>query len=92
MEAEPAIGESAEEEGGMTRHVSQEQLKRAAERLIKAGKMPTIEELTAVVLKMRMKYALRIRRARREEKWQLALDLEDARQRDRDLESIEEEK
>lgn len=76
----------------MTRHMSQEQLKREAKRLIKAGKMPTIEELTAVVLKMRKKYALKIRRARREEKWQLALDLEDVRRRDRDLEPIEEEK
>jgi hypothetical protein len=41
-------------------------LQREAERLIKSGKMPTLDELCAAVLDSRKKYATKIRRARRE--------------------------
>lgn len=41
-------------------------LQREAERLIKSGKMPTLDELCAAVLEARTKYANQIRRARRE--------------------------
>ena len=57
--------------------MTEEQLKREADRLIAAGKMPSLEELSAVVLKMRQKYAVKIRRARREAEAQLRLDLEE---------------
>jgi hypothetical protein len=42
------------------------QLQEEAERLIKSGKMPTLEELCAAVLESRRKYRLQILRARRE--------------------------
>jgi len=41
-------------------------LQREAERLIKLGKMPTLDELCSAVLISRKKYATKIRRARRE--------------------------
>jgi hypothetical protein len=43
-------------------------MRREVERLIKSGKMPTLEELCAAVLESRRKYANAIRRARRESK------------------------
>jgi hypothetical protein len=46
--------------------MTEEQLRREAQKLIAAGKMPTLEELCRVVLESRMKYANQIRRARRE--------------------------
>jgi hypothetical protein len=46
--------------------MTEEQLRREAQKLIAAGKMPTLEELCRVVLESRMKYTLKIRRARRE--------------------------
>lgn len=47
---------------------TEEQMRREAERLIKSGKMPTLEELCAAVLESRRKYANAIRRAKRESK------------------------
>jgi hypothetical protein len=44
----------------------EEQLRKHAEKLIREGRMPTLEELTAAVLQARQKYAVSIRRARRE--------------------------
>ena len=41
-------------------------LQREVERLIKSGKMPTLDELCAAVLESRQNYANQIRRARRE--------------------------
>lgn len=46
--------------------LNEKELRREAERLIKAGKMPSLEELCAAVLEARKKYANQIRRARRE--------------------------
>jgi hypothetical protein len=46
--------------------MTEEQMRREVERLIKTGKMPTLEELSAAVLEARKKYAPQIRRARRE--------------------------
>ena len=43
-------------------------MRREVERLIKRGKMPTLEELCAAVLEARKKYTLKIRRAQREAK------------------------
>ena len=48
--------------------VTYRQLDKRAEELIAAGKMPTLQELSAVVLEARRKFAVPIRRARREEK------------------------
>ncbi len=50
------------------RLMTEEELRREAERLIKAGKMPTLRELSAAVLEVRKRYASQIRRARREAK------------------------
>lgn len=44
----------------------EEKLRKEAERLIKTGRMPTLQELSAAVLEARMKYANKIRRARRD--------------------------
>ena len=41
-------------------------LERDAKHLVKSGKMPTLDELCAAVLEVRVKYANQIRRARRE--------------------------
>lgn len=57
--------------------MNEEQLKREANRLIAIGKMPSPEKLGIVVLEIRQKYAVTIRRARREVKAQLQLDLEE---------------
>ena len=46
--------------------LTRNQLQQEAERLIKAGKMPSLRELSAAVLEVRVKYAKLIRRARRE--------------------------
>lgn len=46
--------------------LTQKRLQREAARLIKSGKMPSLEELCAAVLEARKKYANQIRRARRE--------------------------
>jgi hypothetical protein len=48
------------------RPMSEEQLPKEAERLIRTGKMPSSEKLCEAVLETRMKYAVKIRRARRE--------------------------
>jgi len=45
--------------------MSEELMRREAERLIKAGKMPTLQELSAAVLEARKIYANKIRGARR---------------------------
>ena len=44
--------------------MTEERLKREADRLIATGKMPSLEKLSAVVLKMRQKYAVQIRQHR----------------------------
>jgi hypothetical protein len=46
--------------------MTEEQMRREVKRLIKTGKMPTLEELSAAVLEARKKYANKIRRARGE--------------------------
>lgn len=51
--------------------LNEKELRREAERLIKAGKMPSLEELCAAVLEARKKYANQIRRARREQAKQI---------------------
>ena len=43
---------------------TQKRLQREAERLIRAGKMPSLEELCAVILETRKEYRLKILRAR----------------------------
>ena len=45
---------------------TQKRLQREAERLIRAGKMPSLEEVFTAVLEARKKYANQIQRARRE--------------------------
>jgi hypothetical protein len=45
---------------------NEQHLREEAERLIKSGEMPSLEELCAAVLESRKKYANQIRRARRE--------------------------
>ena len=69
------ISDDTTSNGGYS--MTEEQLKREADRLIANGKMPSLEKLSAVVLKMRPKYAITIRRARREAEGQLQLDLEE---------------
>ena len=49
------ISDDATSNGGYS--MTEERLKREADRLIATGKMPSLEELSAVVLKMRRKYA-----------------------------------
>jgi vacuolar-type H+-ATPase subunit H len=46
--------------------MNEQQMREEAERLIKSGKMPSLEEVCAAVLEARKKYANQIRRARRE--------------------------
>ena len=46
--------------------LTSKQLQREAERLLKAGKMPSLRELSAAVLEVRVNCANQIRRARRE--------------------------
>lgn len=46
--------------------LTQKQLQQEAERLIKSGKMPTLDELCAAILEARKTHAVKIRRARRE--------------------------
>jgi hypothetical protein len=48
------------------KQIAEEDLRREAQKLLATGKMPTLEELCRVVLESRMKYTLKIRRARRE--------------------------
>jgi hypothetical protein len=50
------------------RPMDEQQLRKEAERLLKAGKMPTLHELTRAILSTRRDYANKIRRARREGK------------------------
>jgi hypothetical protein len=45
-----------------------QQLQREVERLIKSGKMPSLEDVCRVVLETRKDFRLKILRARREEK------------------------
>ena len=46
--------------------LSPDQLRAEAERLLRDGNMPSLEEVAAAALAARMKYATKIRRARRE--------------------------
>jgi len=46
--------------------MTEEQMRREVERLIRTCKMPTLEELSAAVLEARKKYENKIRRACRE--------------------------
>jgi len=48
------------------RPMNEQQLRKEAERLIKTGKMPSLEKLREAVLETRGKSAVKIRRARRE--------------------------
>jgi hypothetical protein len=48
--------------------VTEEQMRKEAQRLIDVGKMPTLQALSAAVLEARKLYANQIRRARREGK------------------------
>ena len=48
--------------------MTEQQLRKRAEKLIREGKMPTLSELTAAILETRKVYANKIRRARREAK------------------------
>ena len=48
------------------RPMNEQQLRKEVERLIKTGKMPSLEKLCEAVLEARMKYTVKIRRARRE--------------------------
>lgn len=54
--------------------LNEAELKREAERLLRTGRMPTLEleELCAAVLEARKKYANQIRRARREAREKIA--------------------
>jgi hypothetical protein len=61
-----AVGHAGNKPAGEL--MNEQQLRKAAERLIKAGKMPSLEELCKAVLETRMKFAPKIRRARREMK------------------------
>ena len=69
------ISDDATSNGGYS--MTEEQLEREADRLIATGKMPSLEKLSAVILEMRQKYAVAIRRARREAEAQLQFDLEE---------------
>jgi len=46
--------------------LSEPELRAEAERLLREGRMPSLEELSAAVLETRKKFAVKIRRARRE--------------------------
>jgi hypothetical protein len=48
--------------------MSEQQMKREVEKLIRENRLPSLQELTQAILKARMKYANKIRRARREGK------------------------
>jgi len=48
--------------------MTNEQLRKRAEKLIREGRMPTLSEVCEAVLEARRKYALLIRRAQREAK------------------------
>jgi hypothetical protein len=48
------------------RPMSEQQMKREVEKLIREGRMPTLEQLCQAVLEARKKYSVAIRRARRE--------------------------
>ena len=48
------------------RGMTEQKLRKEAERLIRTGKMPSLEKLCEAVLETRMIYANKIRRARRE--------------------------
>jgi len=48
------------------KNLTQKQLQQEAERLVREGRMPSLQELCAAVLEARKEYANKIRRARRE--------------------------
>jgi hypothetical protein len=54
--------------GELMKQMTEAQLRREAKKLIASGRMPSLEELCRAVLESRMKYTLKIRRARREGK------------------------
>ena len=56
------------------KNLNPEQLQREVERLIKAGKMPTLDELCAAVLETRKMYVNQIRQARREARQKVAVN------------------
>jgi hypothetical protein len=47
---------------------NEEKMRKCVEKLIVSGKIPSLAEVTSAILEARRKYALAIRRARREEK------------------------
>jgi len=54
--------------------LSEEATRRQVAKLVKEGTLPSLEELSAAVLESRMKYANKIRRARREAERKIAVD------------------
>jgi len=54
--------------------LSEQALRRRLKKLVKAGKLPSLEELSAAVLESRKKYANKIRRARRDAERRIAVD------------------
>lgn len=54
--------------------LSERQLRAEAERLVRDGEMPSFSELAQAVLSSRKKYAVKIRRARREAQRKVAVN------------------
>lgn len=54
--------------------LSEHELRAEAERLVRSGKMPSLAELSQAVLESRKKYAVKIRRARREAERKVAVN------------------
>jgi hypothetical protein len=48
--------------------MTEQQLCKRADKLLREGRMPTLQELSAAILATRRKFAIPIRRARREAK------------------------
>ena len=56
------------------RPLSPEALRRQLKKMVEEGTLPSLEELSAAVLESRMKYANKIRRARREAERKVAVN------------------
>jgi hypothetical protein len=56
------------------RPITEKQLREEAERLISTGKMPSLEKLSQAVLETRMKFVMKVRRARREAQRKVAVN------------------
>jgi hypothetical protein len=56
------------------RPITEKQLRKESERLIGTGKMPSLEKLCQAVLETRMKFAMKVRRARREAQRKVAVN------------------